>query len=61
MKSALLLVNLQNDFCRSGALAVTDGDATIAVANKMMTWCKSHDIAVVASQTGIRRDIAALR
>ncbi|WP_134705793.1 bifunctional nicotinamidase/pyrazinamidase [Rahnella sp. CJA17(1/100)] len=50
MKSALLLVDLQNDFCRSGALAVTDGDATIAVANKMMTWCKSHDIAVVASQ-----------
>lgn len=50
MKSALLLVDLQNDFCRRGALAVTDGDATIAVANKMMTWCKSHDIAVVASQ-----------
>ncbi|MBU9811997.1 bifunctional nicotinamidase/pyrazinamidase [Rahnella sp. C60] len=50
MKSALLLVDLQNDFCRGGALAVTDGDATVAVANKMMTWCKEQDIAVVASQ-----------
>ena len=50
MKSALLLVDLQNDFCRGGALAVTDGDDTIAVANQMMPWCKSHDIAVLASQ-----------
>ncbi|MBU9845645.1 bifunctional nicotinamidase/pyrazinamidase [Rahnella ecdela] len=50
MKSALLLVDLQNDFCRGGALAVTDGDATIAVANQMMAWCKSQDIAVLVSQ-----------
>lgn len=50
MKSALLLVDLQNDFCRGGALAVSDGDATIAVANQMMAWCKSRDIAVLASQ-----------
>lgn len=50
MKSALLLVDLQNDFCFHGALAVADGDATITVANQMMTWCKRHDVAVVASQ-----------
>ncbi|MGA5656071.1 bifunctional nicotinamidase/pyrazinamidase [Rahnella contaminans] len=50
MKSALLLVDLQNDFCRGGALAVNDGDATVAVANQMMLWCKSRDIPVVASQ-----------
>ncbi|PKE28784.1 bifunctional nicotinamidase/pyrazinamidase [Rahnella sp. AA] len=50
MKSALLLVDLQNDFCRGGALAVNDGDAVIAVANQMMSWCKKRDIPVVASQ-----------
>jgi nicotinamidase/pyrazinamidase len=30
---ALILVDLQNDFMPGGALAVTDGDATVAVAN----------------------------
>ncbi|MFU2317472.1 bifunctional nicotinamidase/pyrazinamidase [Rahnella sp. PCH160] len=50
MKSALLLVDLQNDFCHGGALAVKDGEATIAVANQMMSWCKNRDIPVVASQ-----------
>ena len=33
---ALLLVDLQNDFCPGGALAVRDGDATIPVANRLM-------------------------
>ena len=50
MKSALLLVDLQNDFCQGGALAVAEVDATIAVANQMMAWCKKRNVAVVASQ-----------
>ena len=50
MKSALLLVDLQNDFCQGGALAVAEGDATITIANQMMAWCKKKDVAVVASQ-----------
>lgn len=50
MKSALLLVDLQNDFCQGGALAVAEGDATIAVANQMMAWCKKRNVAIVASQ-----------
>lgn len=50
MKSALLLVDLQNDFCPGGALAVQDGDAVISVANQAIAVCKAHDIAVVASQ-----------
>ncbi|MFM2419972.1 MAG: hypothetical protein RL385_4695 [Pseudomonadota bacterium] len=33
---ALLLVDLQNDFCAGGALAVPDGDAVIAIANALM-------------------------
>jgi nicotinamidase/pyrazinamidase len=33
---ALILVDLQNDFCAGGALAVPDGDAVIAIANALM-------------------------
>lgn len=34
-KKALLLVDLQNDFCPGGALAVPDGDAVIGLANEL--------------------------
>ncbi len=34
-KTALLLVDLQNDFCHGGSLAVPDGDAVITLANKL--------------------------
>jgi nicotinamidase/pyrazinamidase len=36
MTAALVLVDLQYDFCPGGALAVADGDATIAIANREM-------------------------
>jgi nicotinamidase/pyrazinamidase len=32
---ALVLVDLQNDFCHGGALAVPDGDAVVQVANAL--------------------------
>ena len=32
---ALILVDIQNDFCAGGALAVPDGDAVVAVANRL--------------------------
>jgi nicotinamidase/pyrazinamidase len=35
---ALLLVDLQYDFCPGGALAVARGDETIAVANRLMPY-----------------------
>lgn len=35
MKS-LVLVDIQNDFCEGGALAVKDGDGIVYVANKLM-------------------------
>ena len=35
MAEALLLVDLQNDFCPGGALAVPEGDAVIPVANRL--------------------------
>ncbi len=37
---ALLLVDLQNDFCAGGALAVPEGDSTVDVANRLM-FCQS--------------------
>src|SRR5690625_3423429 len=36
MKCALLLVDIQNDFLPGGALAVAEGDAVVAVANRLM-------------------------
>jgi nicotinamidase/pyrazinamidase len=33
--SALLLVDIQNDFCPGGSLAVKDGDAVVPVANEL--------------------------
>lgn len=33
---ALLLIDIQNDFTPGGALAVPDGDAVVAVANRLM-------------------------
>src|SRR3990167_10307442 len=34
-KTALIIVDLQNDFCRGGNLAVPDGDAVIPLANQL--------------------------
>jgi nicotinamidase/pyrazinamidase len=36
MHKALLLVDLQNDFCATGSLAVQDADAIIPLANTLM-------------------------
>lgn len=47
---ALLLVDLQNDFCAGGALAVAEGDSTVEVANQLIRACKSRGDAVIASQ-----------
>lgn len=50
MKTALLLIDLQNDFCPGGALAVTDGDAAVAVANRAIAACVARGEPVVACQ-----------
>lgn len=36
MTTALLLVDIQNDFLPGGALGVTDGDAVVPIANRLM-------------------------
>jgi nicotinamidase/pyrazinamidase len=45
-KKALILVDLQNDFCQGGNLAVPDGDAVIALANQL----QAHFDLVVATK-----------
>ena len=37
MSHALIVIDVQNDFCPGGALAVPDGDAVVPVINEMMT------------------------
>lgn len=37
-QSALLLVDLQNDFCPGGSLAVPEGDAVVAIANALQAY-----------------------
>lgn len=49
MARALLLVDLQNDFCAGGALAVPQGDSTIDIANRLIDWCALRGDMVVAS------------
>lgn len=49
MKTALLLVDLQNDFCPGGALAVAEGNATIPIANQAIEACRARNQVVVAS------------
>lgn len=36
MKKALLIVDVQNDFCRGGSLGVKDGDKVVPVINNLM-------------------------
>jgi nicotinamidase/pyrazinamidase len=43
---ALILVDLQNDFCPGGALAVARGDETVEVANRLLPYFST----VVATQ-----------
>jgi nicotinamidase/pyrazinamidase len=35
-RDALLVVDVQNDFCPGGALAVADGDAVVPIANRLI-------------------------
>jgi nicotinamidase/pyrazinamidase len=49
-KRALLLVDIQNDFCANGALAVPDGDAIIPIANRLIADFTAAGDLVLATQ-----------
>src|SRR5947199_6907479 len=42
-REALIIVDVQNDFCPGGTLAVEEGDAVVAVLNRM---AGEHDVVV---------------
>ena len=42
--NALLLIDIQNDFCPGGALAVDDGDKIIEISNKLQEKFKINII-----------------
>jgi nicotinamidase/pyrazinamidase len=46
---ALLLVDIQNDFCAGGALAVPDGDAVVVVANRLIAEFAAAGELIVAT------------
>ncbi len=50
MKFALLLIDIQNDFCPGGALAVPKGDEVVTLANRLVQRCFEKNITVVATQ-----------
>ncbi len=47
---ALVVVDVQNDFCPGGALAVPDGDAVIPVLNKYIAEFRRQGLAVFFSR-----------
>lgn len=47
---ALLIVDVQNDFCPGGALAVPDGDAVVPVLNHWITVAREVGIPIFASR-----------
>ncbi|MDX7989801.1 bifunctional nicotinamidase/pyrazinamidase [Xenorhabdus littoralis] len=50
MKTALLLIDLQNDFCTGGPLAVKESDVVIEVANQVVDLFQQHNLPIIASQ-----------
>ena len=49
-KKALIIVDVQNDFCPGGALPVTLGDLVIKPINKMIEYAQRHEWLIVASR-----------
>lgn len=49
-KKALIIVDVQNDFCPGGALAVPSGDEVVEPLNKIIAYSRLHPWVVVASR-----------
>lgn len=50
LKSALLIVDVQNDFCPGGALAVSEGDEIIPVLNRYIELFSKNRLPIFASR-----------
>lgn len=49
-KSALLLIDIQRDFCKDGALEVKDGDSIIPIANNLINFFKNKGFKIIATK-----------
>ncbi len=49
MKSALIVVDVQNDFCPGGSLAVPYGDEVVALLNLMVEHARKRNMGIWAS------------
>jgi nicotinamidase/pyrazinamidase len=49
-KDALLIVDVQNDFCPGGALAVSDGDQVVLVLNRVIAQFDGAGLSVIATR-----------
>ncbi len=47
---ALLVIDVQNDFCAGGALAVPNGDAVVPRLNRMIEWTTKQEVPVYATR-----------
>lgn len=56
IKEALIMVDVQNDFCPNGSLAVTDGDSVVEPLNRMAEVIRAKGGLVFASRDWHRSD-----
>ena len=50
MKRALLLIDIQKDFCKGGALAVPNGDEVVPIANEMIKLFTFNNDLIIGTQ-----------
>lgn len=50
LRQALIIVDMQNDFCPKGALPVPEGDKIVAVLNKYIRFCQNKKFPVFATR-----------
>ena len=50
LKRALLIVDMQNDFCSGGALAVPEGDKVVSVLNNYIRIFSKKGLPIFASR-----------
>lgn len=50
MPDALIVIDVQNDFCLGGSLAVPDGDAVVPVLNRYVERAQAAEIPIFASR-----------
>lgn len=50
LRQALIVVDVQNDFCPGGALGVPQGDKVVPVLNKYMSKCRIKKIPIFATR-----------